>query len=144
MKKTISILFIALLGFAIQAKAQTVSFLYDDDGNMKQRIILTVPPPQGAKKAIIEQPQPITDVIGEQKVTIYPVPTKGLFQIDVTLLDSKVKNYFTLYSITGKLLLEKNITNEATDIDISLKPAGTYLLDIFLGKKVSRWKVIKQ
>ena len=143
MKKILNILFIPLLCFIVQAKAQTVGFEYDNDGNMSQRKLLTMPVQQ-TKKAVAEAPKPVIEEIGEQKISIYPVPTKGLFQVVVTLLDSKQKNYFQLYSLSGARLLEKNLSNEYTDIDISNYPAGTYLLDIFLGDKVSRWKVIKQ
>jgi len=142
MKKAISILFIIMLCLVTQAKAQTVVFAYDLDGNMTQRNLLVLP--KQSAKASIEDQKPVTDEIGDQKITIYPVPTKGLFQIAVTILDSKQKNYFKLYSITGRLLLEKNITNTSTEINISTYPAGTYLLDVFLGDKVSLWKVIKQ
>jgi len=142
MKKVTYFIYITLICIAVQANGQTVGFTYDGDGNMQQRKIVIVPP-QGAK-AVIDEPKPVTEEIGEQKVTIYPIPTKGLFQVSVTLLDGKKKNYFSLYSLSGAQLMVKNLSNEYTDIDISTYPAGTYLLDVFLGDKVSRWKVIKQ
>jgi len=142
MKKKITLLCIILFCFISQGRAQTVGFEYDDDGNVSVRHILTMP--KQNTKAIIEAPKPVTEEIGEQKITIYPVPTRGLFQVAVTLLDSKKKNYFSLYSLSGARILDRNISNESTEIDISNYPAGTYLLDVYLGEKVSRWKVIKQ
>jgi hypothetical protein len=139
MKKTITILFIVLLSAVVHSHAQTVGFTYDLDGNMTHRKVLTVT----RVKASVEETKPIFDEIGEQKVTIYPNPTRGHFQVEVTLLDEKLKNYFTLYSLSGTLLQQKKISNGLTDINISNYSSGTYLLDVFLGEKVSRWKVIK-
>ncbi|MEI7502471.1 MAG: T9SS type A sorting domain-containing protein [Paludibacter sp.] len=142
MKTTIHLFFIALLCLAVQAKAQTVSFTYDNDGNMNQRKVLTVGPV--GVKASPKDTASVSEVIGLQKVILYPNPTKGQFQVAVTLLDGKQKNYYNLYALSGVKLIGKTISSALTDIDISNYPVGTYLLDIFLGDKVSRWKVIKQ
>jgi hypothetical protein len=142
MKKTITILFMTLLCCIVQTKAQTVSFSYDNDGNMTERKLVVVRP--SGVKASPKDSVSVTDRIGEQKVTIYPNPTWGIFQVAVTQFDSKQKSYFHLYSLSGTKLQQKNLTGESTDIDISNYPPGTYLLDVFLGDKVSRWKVIKQ
>jgi len=101
MKKKITLLCIILFCFVSQGRAQTVGFEYDDDGNMNLRHILTMS--KQNTKDIIEAPKPVTEEIGEQKITIYPVPTRGLFQVAVTLLDSKKKNYFSLYSLAMNL-----------------------------------------
>jgi len=126
----------------IHSQAQTVSFSYDDDGNMKERKLVVVGPT--GVKASHKDSVSVSDEIGEQKITIYPNPTRGMFQVAIKIMDNKQKNYFRLYSLSGAYLQEKNITSESTNIDISRYPAGAYLLDVFLGDKVSRWKVIKQ
>lgn len=55
--------------------AQTVIYTSDLDGNMIHRKVLTV------RSATVsdEEKDPISDEIGEQKVTIYPNPTRGHF-----------------------------------------------------------------
>ena len=139
MKKIISILFFTLLYSVANSYAQTVIYTSDLDGNMIHRKVLTV------RSATVsdEEKDPISDEIGEQKVTIYPNPTRGHFQVELALLDEKLKNYFIIYSLSGTKIQQNKISNVLTDIDISNYPSGTYLLDIFLGDKVSRWKVIK-
>jgi len=139
MKKIISILFFTLLYSVANSYAQTVIYTSDLDGNMIHRKVLTV------RSATVsdEEKDPISDEIGEQKVTIYPNPTRGHFQVELALLDEKLKNYFIIYSLSGTKIKQNKISNVLTDIDISNYPSGTYLLDIFLGDKVSRWKVIK-
>ena len=144
MQTKIYLLFIIVICFAFQAKAQTVGFTYDNDGNMTQRKIVTVGP-SGVKAAHKDTVSaPVTDELGLQKITIYPVPTRGMFQVEVTQLDSKQNNYFCLYSLSGAKLMQQKLTGESTNIDISNYPPTTYLLDVYLGEKVSRWKVIKQ
>jgi hypothetical protein len=126
----------------IHLQAQNVGFNYDNDGNMIQRKILAVG--SSSVKALHKDTASVSDVMGEQKITLYPNPTKGQFQVAIKILDSKQKNYFRLYSLSGAYLQEKNITSESTNIDISNYAKGAYLLDVFLGEKISRWKVIKQ
>lgn len=140
--KTINIVLLTLLCLVVQTKAQRVEFNYDFDGNMIERKMLVLDP-QHVKSTPKVQEEVIAE-LGEQKITLYPNPTKGMFQIAITLLDTDQKNYFHLYSLSGSRLLEKKISGEYTNIDISKYPTGTYLLDVFLGDKVSRWKVIKQ
>jgi len=139
MKKTITILLFALLYSVMNSYAQTVLYTHDQDGNMIYRNVLTLRSANASDEEII----PISDEIGEQKVTIYPNPTKGHFQVELTLLDEKLKNYFIIYSLSGTIIKQNKISNVMTEINISSYPSGTYLLDIFLGDKVSRWKVIK-
>ncbi|HET9570794.1 MAG TPA: T9SS type A sorting domain-containing protein [Bacteroidales bacterium] len=139
MKKIITILFFTLLYSSANSIAQTVFYTHDQDGNMTQRKVLIVGPAQASAKETI----PIYDEIGEQKVTIYPNPTRGHFQVELTLIDEKLKNYFVIYSLSGTKIQQNKISNLLTDINISNFPSGTYLLDIFLGEMVSRWKVIK-
>lgn len=142
MKKAITILFITLVCSVVHTTAQTVGFSYDPDGNMTERKQVIVSP--SGTKASPKDTVSVSDRIGEQKVIIYPNPTRGLFQVAVTQFDSTKKNYFHLYSLSGAQLQQKNLSGSSTDIDISRYPSGTYLLDVFLGDKISRWKVIKQ
>lgn len=142
MKRTIILLFIALVCSVVHTTAQTVGFTYDSDGNMTERklVVMSLSGVKVSPKDTVS----VSDKIGEQKITVYPNPTQGLFHVAVTQFDSSNKNYFHLYSLTGTKLQQKNLSGSSTDIDISSYPSGTYLLDVFLGDKISRWKIIKQ
>ncbi len=144
MKTKYRIILAALLClFAVAGRAQTtVKFEYDDDGNMKQRKVLIMTAPK--KKPTAETPAPVTDVLGEQKILIYPNPTRGEFMLSVQLLNNKETNYYCLYALNGSVIAKEPISGNSTTVNISENPKGIYLLDIFLGDKVSRWKVIKQ
>ena len=129
----------------ISAQTGSVSFQYDDDGNVKQRLVISVPAQVKSHHTQTDSVQvQVTDELGNQKVIIYPNPTKGQFQINITRLDFKAKNFYTIFSTTGSRLIYGELSDTMTGVDISQFPSGTYLLDIILGDKVSRWKVIKQ
>lgn len=127
----------------LRAQTGSVSYFYDDDGNVKQRLVLTMP---AQVKSHFTQTDSVavTDKLGDQKVMLYPNPTRGQFQISITSLDPKVKNYYMLFSTSGSRLIYRELSETMTGVDISQFPSGTYLLDIILGDKISRWKVIKQ
>ena len=120
-----------------------VSFSYDLDGNMEHRLVIIVPSQVKSHNNPKDTVQ-MVDLLGEQKLIIYPNPTKGIFQVSINTLDIKANNYFILYSLTGSQLMNQHISDCITSIDISNYPAGAYLMNIILGDKVSKWKVIKQ
>lgn len=126
----------------IVGRAQTVKFDYDNDGNVRQRKVLIMSVPK--QKQATETPAPVTQDLGEQKISLYPNPTRGEFLLSVQLLNNKETNSYSLYSLNGSLIAKEPISGNSTTVNISEYPKGIYLLDIFLGDKVSRWKVIKQ
>lgn len=125
------------------AQTGSISFTYDSDGNMEHRLVISVP---SYVKTNFTQKDTIAveDKLDNQNIILYPNPTRGLFKISVNKLDEAVKNYFYLFSSNGSRLMNKNLSNNMTTVDISNYPKGTYLLNISLGGKVSKWKVIKQ
>lgn len=141
MNKVICVLLL-FLSIGLYSQSPNVSFEYDDDGNMKLRKIIVTAP------ATIKRNQPdevpVEDKLGEKKIVIYPNPTYGVFQLSVSGLSTKESNYYCLYSLNGTLLLKRSIATEITNVDISAFSVGAYLMDIYLGEKVSRWKVIKK
>lgn len=143
MKKLL--LFTCLLLCSIKlVEAQTaIAYDYDLDGNRSGRRVANIydkaPAFKGDPSQAVEQ-----DNIGTQTVAIYPNPTKGIFSIGVTGLDSETENYYMLYNMQGKLMKRQRITSDRTSVDISWDAAGMYLLDVSLGGNVSRWKIVKQ
>ena len=154
MKSTI---IVSLLFWLVCVHGQTtppVSFSYDQDGNMTARNVVRTELPttkssvsdmnSGQKIETAEQAQNVFSVMfGEQTISIYPNPTTGNITLGVTLLDSELKNFLRLYDSLGRLQLTVNIQQELTPLEIK-GPAGIYLLDVFLGESVSKWKIIKE
>ena len=130
-----------------------VSFDYDADGNMTARHVVrslssmtksATSDRDDGKETQAEEEQIFFSVMnGEQKISIYPNPTSGNIFLDITLLDTKQRNFIRLYDAVGRLLLTEQINQNLTPVVIR-GPAGIYLLDIHLGNNVMKWKIIKE
>ncbi|MEI7628950.1 MAG: T9SS type A sorting domain-containing protein [Bacteroidota bacterium] len=142
MTKIIGILAVMLWSIAAYSQTTKVEFGYDNDGNMTSRKVAVIP--RSILRTIVQHHDSIVDVISEQKVVFYPNPTKGVFRIHITPLDGKVSNHFELYALSGTLLITRDIVGELTEVNITDYTTATYLLNVHLGGKVSRWKVIKE
>ena len=118
------------------------AFEYDDDGNMISRKTVAMPQSYSTSKDA-EEPEVKNEQLGEQSITIRPNPTRGHVALDIFPIDLTVENSFSLYDASGRLMETRHINEETTYIEI-IGATGLYLLDIRLGKEVSRWKIIKQ
>ena len=151
--KTRGILLYVLLFCAVCAHGQVtppVSFVYDWDGNMTARYVYTINAPAPVTRSVAngangdqKTEKQFSVALGEQKISIYPNPTRGNITIGVTPLDSRQKNFLRLYDALGRLLLTAPIQSELTPVEIK-GPAGVYLLDVHTGGNVSKWKIIKE
>jgi hypothetical protein len=139
----VSVVLLLMAGVA-NIYGQNIAFEYDADGNLENRYV--VPLPSLASKNITEE-ETTTDIVeikaSEYKIKIYPNPTKGRLVIEITPLDAEVKNFLRLFSRNGSLIYTQDITTTRTELVIDGN-AGIYLLNIYLGEVVSKWKIIKQ
>ncbi|GHT76485.1 hypothetical protein AGMMS50262_14790 [Bacteroidia bacterium] len=140
MKTTISILL--FLSFSIGLFGQNIGFSYDADGNMVSRYEVILHSPAFAEEEDTAMDIAAIDFV-DTKITIYPNPTKGQITVEITPLNSEEENFLMLYDISGKLIKSQKIVFQNTELEIIGTP-GTYLLNIHLGKDVSKWKIIKQ
>ena len=134
------------------AQSPPVSFSYDPDGNMTARYVVRAPSDPDPKKSSTgdngensdDPEQYVLSVVdGEQKISIYPNPTNGNITLGIAILDGQQKNFLRLYDAAGRLLLTEQIQQNMTPVEIK-GPPGIYLLDIHLGERVSKWKIIKE
>lgn len=141
MNKIYCIIVLLLSYSFIASQTTNVEFNYDADGNMILRKIIVVP---SNIKGNPNQDDVISEEFGQQKIKIYPNPTNGILKLDISEIDDLINNYCRIYSLNGTLLLNKKISGRLTEIDLSSYETGSYLMDIHLGDKISRWKIIKQ
>ncbi len=141
MKQIIVTLVLFLSVFA-NAQTPNVNYEYDNDGNMKLRKTISIGPSNAKNNQ--ENEIQLEDNIGQKKIVIYPNPTEGIFQVAVKGLNPKEKNSYCIYSLNGMLLLKGKLHSETTSIDIQGFNEGTFLLDVYLGELISRWKIIKK
>lgn len=62
------------------------------------------------------------------RITIYPNPSNGVFYVNTSGSEGNI----TVYSISGQLVLEKNLVNDKTELNLNLVDKGIYLYSIKL------------
>ena len=135
---------------------QQVEYVYDTAGNRTQRKIITMKSsssPEGSmtKSAVANSDgqakveiQKYEDMLGERKVLIYPNPTQGMIRIEFQGYGDMKGVRMLLYDTQGKLLRQVNKVEPSGTLDLSLFPAGMYILQMMEGKAKSEWKIVKE
>ncbi|MFP4042660.1 MAG: InlB B-repeat-containing protein, partial [Bacteroidales bacterium] len=75
-----------------------------------------------------------------ENTDIYPNPTNGKFYIEV----NEPGGFIKVHSLTGKRIIEKQIDDKRSLIDISDQPAGIYLIEVFNNSENYTKKLIKK
>jgi hypothetical protein len=141
--------FFFMTSFA-QNNNPTVHFSYDANGNRIQRWVTI------QKIAIVDTADSLhqdtvfknrissADNKQGQNISLNPNPTQGLLDLQVTgMMEGETAEY-VFVSLTGQELMRKKTGLPTTKIDISSFAPGTYIVNVTLGKRVERWKVVKQ
>ncbi len=76
----------------------------------------------------------------DDEFSVYPNPVFS----DMTILSEDNINKLKIYSITGKLLMDRNVDNTRAIIDVSLFDSGIYMISIETEDEVMTKKFIKQ
>ncbi|MDD4991456.1 MAG: T9SS type A sorting domain-containing protein [Paludibacter sp.] len=142
--KTLCVILIMLSILSQLGVAQNVvSYAYDNAGNRISRKVvnLTVTPnPPHVKKNI----EPVEEQLGERTIKVFPNPTKGALAVDISGGSDKDQLRIILYNADGKQLLNKQVQQGTTPVNMAVYPAAYYILRIQAGEKVTEFKIIKQ
>lgn len=122
----------------IQSK---IVFSYDDSGNQIERKFSAVV--GGLKQS--EEPEAALATIFEEKIKVYPNPTKGVFYIE---WEKEVAQYISLVEIlSSDAVIQSGRTESSVNklnIDLTLKQSGIYFVRFtFTDGSVVSKKVIK-
>ncbi|GEM_PF-888925 len=71
----------------------------------------------------------------------YPNPTTGLITIETP--GNQIKGLLSIFNLSGQEILEKIISKQTTQLDISHLPAGIYILKVENDKTIQTVKLIK-
>jgi hypothetical protein len=86
--------------------------------------------------------QLITDVPLE-KVTVSPNPVRNIMKINMPSL--KGTAMLNIVDMTGKVVLQRQVNTQTSQLDLSGLPAGIYLISVRNeGKEISTTKIIKE
>lgn len=81
-----------------------------------------------------------TDMFGKNGFVAYPNPAGAVLNIQAAESMSKV----VLVNLLGQTILEQNTAGTQTQINLSSVAAGTYILQVTAGNKITTAKVVKQ
>jgi len=150
------IIFCTMFGLGDTLAQTTMSFGYDNAGNRTSRSIkisLKSAKVDSSDLALLkEQTDPqaekkkevFEDKLGEQKILIYPNPTKSELKVDITGFDFSKSASIANYNQSGKLIAKKSPLSGSDVMDISSYSDGIYIMRITIGDNVSEWKILKE
>ena len=83
------------------------------------------------------------ELVQKYGLDVYPNPTEGKLNLVITNYTNNLKGEIRLYHQTGSLLWTQKSISSNNIIDLSNRPTGTYILELFIENKGVQWKIIK-
>lgn len=90
----------------------------------------------------IEEDAVYNELIGEQRVTVYPNPTNNWIKLQFEMNLSNCQ--YKIVTSSGHLLDKGVFTGNGKILDFSNYPAGVYLLVLTIEGETETWKIIKR
>ena len=138
MKKILFILLCSGL-FSISYAQSNLQVDYDDAGNRIQRKVIVLDNNSDSRLSDSLQAESYSDDL----VSIYPNPSRYFFNLEFSNFEDSERIYFQLYDEQGRFVLENEVSNKRTKVDIASQPNGIYILNINRKGKVSQWQIVK-
>ena len=124
----------------VKLHGQNIAFTYDKAGNLIERKTI---PLKSSSFSEAETEQIFEESLSNQKIQIFPNPTKGLLVVSIKSLEDKPNGKITITDINGRLILTQEILETNTSLNLSNQPTGYYLMTLTLGEESSFWKILK-
>ncbi|MDR2927832.1 MAG: T9SS type A sorting domain-containing protein [Cytophagaceae bacterium] len=121
----------------------SISFDYDADGNMTAQYVVVIKSAEFYDDTVVDDEEFFKVEEGDRQIAVYPNPTKGRIVVGITPLPASGRSYMQLRDVEGKLLQTIEIMSEQTPVEIT-GASGVYLLHIYVGSDVSKWKIVKE
>ena len=140
---------VTLTAYPLIAQQTVVEFQYDAAGNRVLRHVIELPPENDKETQQNREVSDTTEItytetIGQTEINIYPNPNGGRFTVVIHNPETGKKASLALYTVTGALVLKRDLLTSKTEIDIRNRENGPYMLSIAIDGKRKTWKVIKQ
>ncbi len=82
--------------------------------------------------------------MSELQVSVYPNPTVGNLEMEISNLSGSEQGYVVLYDLNGKPLFRTEDLNSVIKMELESKPAGSYILQLVIGDQKKEWRVVKE
>ena len=76
------------------------------------------------------------------EIKVFPNPVKTNLNIEITNNTESIA--LDLFDVSGKLVLQKSITNEAISLNMKNLPRGVYFLKVSSSEKTGTYKIVKE
>lgn len=142
--KRVYLSFLVLLFAIFKLSAQTykVVYEYDHAGNRVSRVVISI---NTRAESVDDEISPLEQELNQCKIRVFPNPTKGFLNMEISSGEENCCYDFTLYSSSGqKLLNKKQIGNGNVSLDLSTYSTGIYILILRYGEEVVQYKIVKQ
>jgi len=137
-----SLITITLVFFSIILFSQNyiIKYSYDNAGNRikREQIAFAISGNTDTKlktDTVIEQ-------IADKNISIYPNPVTETLNIYIEEYESEIGT-INLYSLEGRLITTKKITDSNTKINFINKAPGSYIVKIIINNKTKEYTVVK-
>ena len=121
----------------------TFVFTYDASGNRIERVIdLTKSAQITASSSSANEEKLFEAELSNLDIRIYPNPTKDVLKVEIPDIGD-IKPTLVVYNLQGKQLVHKTVSNQISTINLSVHPAGMYIMKIVNGQESLDWKIIK-
>lgn len=139
MRKTLVMLLIAAVPLIAFSQSK-LHYSYDNAGNRIKREIVV------KTKSLPDESDPeyYSEMLSDKDIRIYPNPTEGHLKVEIAGWDNSDQGSLQLYNAVGQLILNQRMGSSYTELDISSRTNGLYILHITLNGKETSWKIIKK
>jgi len=83
-------------------------------------------------------------MLGEQKITVYPNPTKGELTIDITNFALGSKGFILVTDMQSRIIYKSENINPTNIINISAAAPGKYIMKLLIDGKSNEWIIVKE
>ena len=136
-------LFTFIVGIPCALCSQSIVFKYDDAGNRLSRMVSvpelmmrrmkTTPPNESSEMSLFDT-----------QVKIGPSPTSGIIKIEIVGLDEKRDFTAYVFNTSSQLVLKQKVDGAVTELDITSRPNGVYIVGVVSGDNCVSLKIVKQ
>lgn len=88
--------------------------------------------------------QKATVNFGNTTVSVFPNPTPGVVQIEVTGEMPQTQATMQVFDLTGKTVVTQPLRESSENINLSASPSGQYILKISWSGQTKEWVLVKQ
>ena len=146
MRKHFSFLALLLI-MVIEGYAQTrsVQFSYDNAGNRIGRAIVLASMSQtrAVEANDTTMTEPYTDIFADYQLHVYPNPTHGELKIELQGFPVWDSYHLLIASTSGKVIVNRNTTENPTIANLTDCPAGIYIMRIQYKNYTKDFKIIR-